>query len=67
MSETNPVLAPVNPETIDADISQYEHMPIAQVKKELREHGIESEPTVTAVKRMVETALAARNGSKKKS
>lgn len=43
----------------DPDIKRYETMDIAKVRKELSNHGINPNPTIQAVNRMVTSALAA--------
>ena len=57
---------PTTSEEIDPDVERYERMPIQQVRKELQEHGIDPAPTVAAVNRLIESALAARRDPKKK-
>ena len=50
----------------DPDVARYERMPIEQVRKELQEHNIDPAPTVAAVTRLIEAALAARPDTQKR-
>jgi hypothetical protein len=61
-----PVLDAPTLNQVDPDVARYEHMPIEQVRAELREHDIDSAPTVAAVTRLIEAALAARPVPKKR-
>lgn len=45
-------------EDLDPEIARYENMPIADVRKELRQHGIDPAETVAAVTSLIESTLA---------
>jgi hypothetical protein len=62
----NPVLDDPTLNQVDPDVARYERMPIEEVRAELREHDIDPAPTVAAVTRLIETALAARSDPKKR-
>jgi hypothetical protein len=66
MADLNQVLEPSTSEQIDPDVARYEHMPIELVRKELRDNNIDPAPTIAAVTRLIEAALAARPNPKKR-
>jgi len=65
MSELNILDEPVF-EDMDPEVARYENMPMSQVKRELREHGIDPAPTVAAVTRLIESSLTDRQDPEKR-
>lgn len=53
-------------EPLSETIAEYEHMDIKKVRAELKEANIDPAPTIAAVTRLIEDALATSGEPKKK-